>query len=1492
MRKVHGWRRVLRWVQFSLAGVLGLLILVIGTATIVFSTSWGHGILRTQIEKQLNNTFVGGATLGGVDGNPLTELVLQDLVINGPDHKPAIRVKSLRVALPLLPLISHQLRVDKVIADDVDVSLKRDANGGLQISHLTKPGPKSTWNISLPNVEVHRGHVMFETGQKGNGNEVMDLDNLEIVADAKMPFGGTTVAAVQLSADWRQKQAPIRILASVRSDDEKLAVPEADVRVGAIRIAANGLEVPKVQPKWYRGVLAVSAPAAEVARFAPGVELPEDVALAVTASPDGAFTRVELDGAAGKSAIKGTVLASIAGTDARGFLSATGLELDRLTKGKLDGSGNALATFTVAKADAAEFPTAHGVVTLWGELPDAPHTSAVITVDTAGSVARATVAASNAAGLRAGATAELTKHGKSMILDRGTLVAATSDPAAATLGKAPVHGSLHANIVASGALAPRPDLAVAAQVDGARLRMKDLTVKKLHLQVDAKNLPAHPIGSGRLEVTELAKQTFEVSKLTLAAGNRPDGKIQVSLRSTPKRAPTRVDVDALVTTGDQVIVDLQRHIVRAEGGALWTGNTGRVVIDDRKIEISNLRSASEDGRLAVDGSYTRAGRHAGDLAAKLSAGMDISDLGFDVRGHVDTDVDVKRTSGKLSGVVVVKAKNLSKGMSMVTLDADGRIEAAPGKLVANMSASSPRIGTTKVVADIHAPDDLTKVADWKRLGRDAIRNLDIKLDGINVTGAAELAGAKQHVHGRIDGEIKVTPDGVGGLISARGIGAEKLRDAGDIDAELRVAQAGSDEVSVTANAGLEIFGRIQAEARLATPDRLFDPASWKSQGLATLRGASVRTGEIAFEPGTLERLGVYTNFRGRASLSADLDAGLKSGEVKLAVRDFRGGKIAQPVEIHLDAQIDGKATHATLLAKAGNTALAELRATTPITVDMLRLDPKGVKTAPIQATLLVPSVPARAILTTLGTGQVLGGKIDGRVEIAGTVAKPTAKANIVASDVSVPAGGSNQQAQVMKRLEIRGDWDGNAGNVAITGTENNGGKLDVTAAAAKDALDQATVHLRANKLDLAPIVAFLPGPAGGLGGRLDADLTVRGIDPAKADIAGKLVVTDGRLPIAPAVGTLFHGDLQVSVANHLLDVKLKGKLGAGDVSLVASAPLSGAAPTGGKAELLMHKVQLIGTTEPIITARVSATLSRDNQQWKARMLVDKALIVVPEEKGEKLKPAGVPDDVLYASQVRKTYDPTQIESDGVEVRRRPRGKPVVIAEIQVKNANVESKEVRGLVNGMLHITVADEIGIDGNIGLDRGDLDLFDRRYNVERAMLHFDGSTDPVLDVRITHDFPDVTTITEVQGRMSKPKLIMSSEPGIYSQAELLGFLLGGEPQGDPRNAPSARDKVAGAGESFLANKVAGYVKHALPVDVDVLRYESESANSSAAVTVGTWITHTLFLAYRRHLEARPDENAGEGEIEYWIRRRLVLQGMVGDRGKNGLDLLWRRRF
>ena len=53
-----------------------------------------------------------------------------------------------------------------------------------------------------------------------------------------------------------------------------------------------------------------------------------------------------------------------------------------------------------------------------------------------------------------------------------------------------------------------------------------------------------------------------------------------------------------------------------------------------------------------------------------------------------------------------------------------------------------------------------------------------------------------------------------------------------------------------------------------------------------------------------------------------------------------------------------------------------------------------------------------------------------------------------------------------------------------------------------------------------------------------------------------------------------------------------------------------------------------------------------------------------------------------------------------------------------------------------------------------------------------------------------------------------------------------------------------------------------------------------------------TMMWGRRRRLDARPDENTGEGQLEYWLTRRIMVEGTAGDRGVSGLDMLWRRRY
>jgi autotransporter translocation and assembly factor TamB len=491
---------------------------------------------------------------------------------------------------------------------------------------------------------------------------------------------------------------------------------------------------------------------------------------------------------------------------------------------------------------------------------------------------------------------------------------------------------------------------------------------------------------------------------------------------------------------------------------------------------------------------------------------------------------------------------------------------------------------------------------------------------------------------------------------------------------------------------------------------------------------------------------------------------------------------------------------------------------------------------------------------------------------------------VIATRLTVPPGPRGKPVRTVERLTVTGSWDGTTARVDVDGVESEGGMLKLTATARADRLRDGSLSLQAQKFDLVPVLAFAPGPAGGSSGELDANLRITGLDPRTARLAGEIHLRNARIPTAPTIGTLRRAKIDAVVVDHEIRLAIDGRLGAGTATLNGTIALDGAAPNGGKAKITLRKVSPIGSVEPQITADIDATLSREKNQWKADLVVANGRVNVPSSRGEKLKPIGPPSDMIFTSG-EPAADSGLAEAEPVA--------PIFLVTVDLRSTKVESEEFRGLIRGKLEIRADGEaIAIHGGIEADRGDLDLFNHRYYVDRAAVRFDGSLDPLLDVRITHDFPDVVTITEVRGRLSKPELMMTSDPGTYSQGQLLGFLLGGEPGGDPQSGPLT-SSVANAGTSYVANQIGGYVKKALPVDIDVLRYEAATATSSAAITVGTWINSSLFVAYRQHLESRAqaNENLSEAEVEYWLTRRLVVQGTAGP-SVNGVDLLWRKRY
>ena len=1483
-----------RWTKRILLGLLGLIVVAVAALVITIHTDYGRELIRAQVETQLDNTFVGGARVGKVEGSPFSELTIHDLVINGPDGEPAITIGSLELEVGLLALVSKQVRLTGLTAEDVDVLLKRDPDGTLQITRMMKPKDdeqKSGWAIDIPDIRLFRGHVALDMGE-GAPDRWMNLDDITIYGAAHMPVDKPLEANVSIRSSWRERAAGIGIDAVVVSDPAEgiTRVPSMTAMVGGVTVAANALRfAPSTEerPMVIEGLVTVNAPAVAVAQLAPQVQLPADVALSLIASSRLPWTDVSLIGQVGPTPLRAMINADLAVQRALGVVATGDLDLAALSDGKLDGQGGALVVFDATNGKAGELPVANGVVTTWGQFLDLPATNAAIAFSTDSQHA-STVIGIGGDSMKATLAAQIKKVGDVITLEHGKLVASTSNPQAASGGKAPLRGAVAINLSARGAVSPEPNLAVEGRIQGKRLRSNALRVSSLDLAVDASQLPKQPKGRLELVAEGIVNNDMQLGRLELNAANRNDGRLAVTLRSEPKRSPWLLELDALVTPpgeGEIVTVDLVRHHIRAGSGGNWRGTSGHIEIGPQQLLVRDLTSKGANGELSIAATMDRAGRDQGDLVAKIDAtGIDLDNFSPAYRGSINAHVDVTRTDGRWAGDVDVSAKGISLDPRTLTLDADLKVSAQADKLVVDAKASSLRLGSTSLQLDVDAPKDIANVEMWKHLHRDVIRKARLSFENVNLGQLADLAGQKDQVAGTLDGDLVLDAASTGGVIRIRDITSPRLPVDGEVNANLSVAQTGDDELTPRLTGRIGTLGRFEAVATLGIPDHLFDPAEWQKLGKGALKGASLRVDDVKFDPASLDKLGVATQFRGQATLAAEVGPAVESAQLAVDVTNLRGSPISEPVEAHFAVAIDGKDTNTSLAVKARTATLLELRGRVPLTMAEAQANPKAALEKSLDVTATIPTAPAPAILGVFGRTEVTGGTIRGTVRVTGKVGDPRVAADLMGAMIAVPPGPNNKPIKTLEEIRVTAKWDGKAGTLAVRGRQNNG-TLELVAKGNPDDLDTGTVTMKAKQFDLVPLLIFAPGAAGGAAGRLDADLRAVGLNPANMKLAGELHLRDARMPIAPQVGTLRRANVDVVVGESEMKVKVNGRLGRGDLALDSTFALTGVTPTSGEATMTLRKVSPIGTVEPVIDANVTAKLRREGNAWVSDVVVSGGNIVIPKGGGEKLKPIGLPDDMIFATGAKVT----EIVRDEPDL---PPKEPTIIVNLRLKATHVESAEVRGIIKGKLTLSADPRsVGIVGTIEADRGQLDLFGRRYMLERAGVRFDGSTDPVLDVVITHDFPEVTTTTQVRGRLSKPELIMSSDPAIYSQGQLLGFLLGGEPNGDPQSG-SAREQATSAGASFVANKIGGYVRNALPIDIDVLRYEAASASESAAVTVGTWLTRSLFLAYRRHLEARPNENAGQGEIEYWISRRVMVEGVVGDRGYNGVDLLWRKRY
>jgi translocation and assembly module TamB len=150
-----------------------------------------------------------------------------------------------------------------------------------------------------------------------------------------------------------------------------------------------------------------------------------------------------------------------------------------------------------------------------------------------------------------------------------------------------------------------------------------------------------------------------------------------------------------------------------------------------------------------------------------------------------------------------------------------------------------------------------------------------------------------------------------------------------------------------------------------------------------------------------------------------------------------------------------------------------------------------------------------------------------------------------------------------------------------------------------------------------------------------------------------------------------------------------------------------------------------------------------------------------------------------------------------------------------------------------------------------------------------------------------------DVTGSLSKPKLDFRADPGNYEQSQILGFVLGGDPD-EPSNSDQQplQDRAVGVASGVLLGQVQSQLRDVLPIDVLNVSVGDAESTTTTRVEVGKWLSDRLFIGYQARMNAPDDENVNEAEMKFRLGRRWLLDAFFGDRSVGGADVIWSKKY
>lgn len=514
----------------------------------------------------------------------------------------------------------------------------------------------------------------------------------------------------------------------------------------------------------------------------------------------------------------------------------------------------------------------------------------------------------------------------------------------------------------------------------------------------------------------------------------------------------------------------------------------------------------------------------------------------------------------------------------------------------------------------------------------------------------------------------------------------------------------------------------------------------------------------------------------------------------------------------------------------------------------------------------------------------MGGILDGKVQVSGSLTAPSVQAEIrsdgfsygfpASGDMKIRLGGEKGKLS----LDLLSSLD-NKENLSLRGDllvpRNAQSPLEAVMGTSMD------LRLKSDRYGLGFLRIFSNSIE-----RIEGDFSSGGLSlggtPSRPRIKGDLELNDVKISLAQLRNSLFTEHAKLSFSGTKLSLPrteirsqkgkayLRGKMNISDFTY--------------RADLEMEKVRFNPHS-------IKTDLSGDLRV---------------EKKNEFLKVTGKTRVTsgrirLYPGRIKSIKDISFIEKSesfadefSLEAQNATgfyREKTAMDISVDISSGTwIKTKEANFNTRGKLRLKKepGGDLDMQGNIVSSEGYYTVFGKLFDIEDATLNFTGvSNNPALNVKAYYDAGDVDVYVNVTGDLREPELSFTSNPDL-EEIDIISYIAFGTLSNRLQNQQRAfvgkfATAVAAGGISELLSSEIG---------LDLLSIqEGERGFEDSTLKVGSYVTRDIFVGYERSPSKisldQTVEMRNKLNLEWRLNRRFSIESQMG--GENpGVDFFY----